>query len=480
MASKLDQPEVTSEAPPAASPRPAHVQSEDVPPTITRDPASLGRGIRLTIRGRPMVFRRLRAPSSGVIGLLAILGPGLIAANAGDDAGGIATYASVGAKYGYDLLWMMVLITVSLAIVQEVATRLGAATGRGLLDLIRERFGVGWAVVAVAVVLLANGGVTVTEFVGIGAALELFNIPRLLSVPAAAMLVWWLVVKGSYQRVEKIFLAMTLVFFAYPAAAILAGPDWGQVAYNTVVPTVRLDSDYLMLFVATVGTTITPFMQLFAQSSTVERGVARTTYGPERIDAWTGALFSDLIAYFIIVATAATLHQAGQTEIDNAAQAAQALAPVAGQYAFLLFAVGLLGASLLAAGVLPVATAYSVAEAFGFRKGVNLDFRRAPIFVGLFSGLVVLGAAVALIPGLPVFALLVAIQVVNALLLPVLLIFMLRLSDDRHLMGELVNGPRLRIAAWATALIVSALALTMVANLAAQAVGLDLFSLITG
>lgn len=480
MVRELDDAPSTREHQPAVSPPPAALQTEDVPPTIARDPFTLGRGIKLTIRGRSIVFRRLRAPSSGIIGLLAILGPGLIAANAGDDAGGIATYSSVGAKYGYDLLWMMVLITISLAIVQEIATRLGAATGRGLLDLIRERFGVGWAVVAVAVVLLANGGVTVTEFVGIGAALELFNIPRFLSVPAAAVLVWWLVVKGSYQRVEKVFLAMTLVFFAYPAAAILAGPDWGQVAYKTVVPTIRLDSDYLMLFVATVGTTITPYMQLFAQSSTVERGVARVSYGPERIDAWTGALFSDLIAYFIIVATAATLHQAGQTEIDSAQQAAQALAPVAGQYAFLLFAVGLLGASLLSSGVLPVATAYSVAEAFGFRKGVNLDFRRAPIFVGLFSGLVVLGAVVALIPGLPVFTLLVAIQVLNALLLPVLLVFMLRLSDDRRLMGNLVNGPKLRIAAWGTALIVSALALTMVANLAAQAIGLDLFSLITG
>jgi Mn2+/Fe2+ NRAMP family transporter len=465
---------------PAVSPEPEPAPPEDIPPTITGDRVPLTQGIRLSIRGRPMVFRRLRAPSTGVIGLLAILGPGLIAANAGDDAGGIATYSSVGAKYGYDLLWMMVLITLSLAIVQEIATRLGAATGRGLLDLVRERFGVGWAVVAVIVVLLANGGVTITEFVGIGAALELFGIPRYLTVPVAAILVWWLVVKGSYQRVEKVFLAMTLVFFAYPIAAIMAGPDWGQVAIKTVVPTIHLDSDYLMLFVATVGTTITPYMQLFAQSSTVERGVARKSYGPERIDAWTGALFSDLIAYFIIVATAATLHQSGQTEIDSAQQAAQALAPVAGQYAFLLFAVGLLGASLLAAGVLPVATAYSVAEAFGFRKGVNLDFRRAPIFVGLFSGLVGIGAVVALIPGLPVFALLVAVQVLNALLLPVLLIFMLRLSDDHRLMGDLVNGPKLRIAAWTTASIVSLLALTMVANLAAQAVGFDLFSLVTG
>jgi Mn2+/Fe2+ NRAMP family transporter len=427
-----------------------------------------------------MMLRRLKLPPSRLGGLLALLGPGLIAANAGDDAGGIATYASVGAKYGYDLLWMMVLITFSLAIVQEIATRIGAATGRGLLDLIRERFGIGWALVAVVVVLLANGGVTVTEFVGIGAALELFGISRYLSVPLAAALVWWLVVNGSYRRVETIFLVMTLVFFAYPAAAIMAGPNWGEVAIKTVIPTVRLDSDFLMLFVATVGTTITPYMQLFAQSSTVERGVARKRYGPERLDAYTGAFFSNLIAYAIIVATAATLHRAGQTEIDSAAQAAQALAPVAGPYAFMLFAVGLLGASLLAAGVLPVATAYSVAEAFGFRKGVNLDFRRAPIFVGLFSGLIAVSAIVALIPGLPVFGLLVAVQVLNALLLPVLLYFMLRLSDDRRLMGDLVNGTTLRVVAWATALIVSVLAVLMLVNLSAEAVGLDLFAVLAG
>jgi Mn2+/Fe2+ NRAMP family transporter len=461
-------------------PEPARVESEPVElsPAILRHPTALGAGIRLTIRGRPMVFHRLKAPPSGVVGLLAILGPGLIAANAGDDAGGIATYASVGAKYGYDLLWMMVLITVSLAIVQEIATRLGAATGRGLLDLIRERFGVGWAVAAVAVVLLANGGVIVTEFVGIGAALDLFGVSRYASVPLAAALVWWLVVKGSYRRVETIFLLMTLVFFAYPMAAIMAGPDWGEVAVKTVVPTIRLDPDYLMLFVATVGTTITPYMQLFAQSSAVERGIARKRYGPERVDAYTGACFSNLIAYAIIVATAATLHQTGQTEVESAAQAAQALAPAAGEYASILFAVGLLGASLLAAGVLPVATAYSVAEAFGFRKGVNLDFRRAPIFVGLFSGLVVVGAIVALLPGLPVFGLLVAVQVLNALLLPVLLFFMLRLSDDRRLMGVLANGPILRIVAWTTAVVVSVLALTMLVNLGAEAVGIDLFALL--
>ncbi|MCC6175996.1 MAG: Nramp family divalent metal transporter [Chloroflexi bacterium] len=425
-----------------------------------------------------MMFRRLHAPSHGLMGLLAILGPGLIAATAGDDAGGIATYASVGAKYGYDLLWMMIPITISLAVVQEMAMRLGAATGRGLLDLVRERFGIGWALLAVGVVLLANGGVIITEFVGVGAALELFGVSRYLAVPLAAVLVWWLVVKGNYHQVEMVFLAMTIVFFAYPVAAILASPDWSEVAVKTVVPTIKADPAYLMLFVATVGTTITPYMQLFAQSSTVERGVARRSYGPERIDAWTGAVFGNLVSYFIIVATAATLHAAGQTEIASAAQAAQALVPVAGRNAGLLFAIGLLGASLLAAGVLPVATAYSVAEAFGFRKGVNLDYRRAPIFVSLFTGLVAVGALVALIPGLPVIGLLVAIQVLNAMLLPVILFFILRLSDNRGLMGHLVNGRVLHVVAWMTAIVVSFLTLLMLVNLVLQAFDLDVFSLL--
>jgi NRAMP (natural resistance-associated macrophage protein)-like metal ion transporter len=422
-----------------------------------------------------MEFHRLRTPSTGVLGLLAVLGPGLIAANAGDDAGGIATYSSVGAKYGYDLLWMMVLITFSLAIVQEMAVRLGVATGRGLLDLVRERYGIGWALAAVVVVLLANGGVIVTEFIGVGAALELFGISRYVAVPIAAVGVWYLVVKGSYRHVEKVFLAMTLVFFAYPVAAYLAGPDWGEVARKTVIPTIRLDSEYIMLFVATVGTTITPYMQLFAQSSTVERGIARRDYGPERLDAYTGAVFSNLIAYFIIVATAATLHVAGQKDIETADQAAQALAPIAGNYAQILFAVGLLGASLLAAGVLPVATAYSVAEAFGFRKGLDLDYRRAPIFINLFSVLVAIGALIALIPNVPVFALLIAIQVLNAVLLPIILFFILRLSGQHRLMGDLVNGRVRNILGWVTAIAVSVLALTMLASLAAEAVGIDLF-----
>jgi Mn2+/Fe2+ NRAMP family transporter len=434
----------------------------------------LAPGIRVSIRGRTLYLRRLRKAPTGVWYLLALLGPGLVAASAGDDAGGIATYSSVGAKYGYDLLWMMVLITFSLAIIQEMAARLGAATGRGLLDLVRERFGIAWALVAVVVVLLANGGVTITEFVGIGAALELFGVSRWISVPIAAVAVWWLVVKGSYSQAEKVFLAMTVVFFAYPIAAVLAGPDWGEVARKAVIPTIHRDPEYLMLFVATVGTTITPYMQLFQQSAVVERGAARRYYGAERWDAYLGAIFSNLIAAFIIIATAATLHVAGNTEIESAAEAAQALAPVAGPYAQTLFAVGLLGASLLAAGVLPLATAYSVSEAFGFRKGVNLDFRRAPMFVGLFTALVAIGAVVALIPGLPVIQLLVAIQTLNGILLPIVLIFMLRLINDRRLVGDLANSRLYNTLAWTTTVVLIGLVALLLANTALQALGINL------
>lgn len=421
-----------------------------------------------------MYLRALGPPSSAPLRLLAILGPGLVAAMAGDDAGGIATYSSVGARYGYELLWMMLLITVSLGVVQEMAARLGAATGRGLLDLIRERFGIGWALFAVAVVLLANAGVIVTEFVGIGAAVELFGGSRIWAVPLAAAVIWYLVIAGSYGRVEKLFIAMTVVFFAYPAAAFLSQPDWTQVARGTFIPTLRAEPAYILLFVGTVGTTITPYMQLFQQSANVDKGIARRHYGPERADAYIGSILSNLIAAFIIIATAATLHVAGTTEIETAADAAQALRPVAGDAATTLFAIGLLGASLLAAGVLPLATAYSVTEAFGFRKGVNLEFRRAPIFLGLFSVLVALGAAIAMIPDVPVIQLLVLIQVLNGVLLPIILVFMLLLINDRRLMRDLKNGGVTNALGWGTFALVGAAVATLLGTQLLEAFGIDL------
>jgi NRAMP (natural resistance-associated macrophage protein)-like metal ion transporter len=425
-------------------------------------------GLWLTIRGRGVALPGLKQPRAPPLRWLAILGPGLVAAMAGDDAGGIATYSSVGAKFGYQLLWMLLLITLSLAVVQEMCGRLGAATGRGMLDLVRERFGIGWALLVVGVVLLANGGVIVSEFVGIGAAVELFGISRYIVVPLAAASIWYLVIAGSQARVEKVFIGMTVVFLAYPLAAFLGQPDWGEVARGAFVPSLQNDPEYLMLFVATVGTTITPYMQLFQQSSIVEKGVARRHYGPERVDAYVGAILSNLVAAFIIIATAAALHSKGVTEIETAADAALALKPAVGDAAQAVFAIGLFGASLFAAGVLPVATSYSVSEAFGFRKGVDLDLRRAPVFLSLFTALVVICATIALIPGVPVIRLLVGIQVLNGMLLPVILFFLLVLVNDERLAGEQRNSRLYNILGWGTFAFVSA---AVAAMLVTQAVG---------
>jgi Mn2+/Fe2+ NRAMP family transporter len=391
-----------------------------------------------------------------------ILGPGLIASSAGNDAGGIATYSSAGAKYGYSLIWVMIVITFALAVVQETCARLGAATGRGLLDLIRERFGIGWAMFAVSVILIANGSLVMTEFVGIGAAAELFGVSKFIAAPIAAALIWYLVIFGNYSKVERIFLAMTTVFFAYPIAAILGRPDWGAVARGAVIPTFRSDPAYFLFLVSLIGTTITPYMQIFQQSSTVERGAARRHYGPERTDAYAGAIFSNLMAIAMIIATAATLHVAGRTDIATAADAARALEPVAGKASEELFGVGLLGASLLAAAVLPLATSYATCETFGFAKGVSLNYRHARSFFTLFTGLVVAGALAALIHNLPVIKLLVAVQALNGTLLPVILFFIMRLINDERLTGPLKNTTTYNLLGWGTfALVTAAVAMML-------------------
>jgi Mn2+/Fe2+ NRAMP family transporter len=395
--------------------------------------------LRLNINGRSVRLRGLRRPPTGLWRLLVIFGPGLVAASAGNDAGGIATYSSAGAAYGYELIWVMVVVTVSLAVVQEMCARLGAATGRGLLDLIRERFGIGWALFAVAVVLVANGGLVISEFAGISAAAELLGMNRYVAVPVAAALLWYLVIYGSYGWVERVFLCMTLIFFAYPVAAFMAHPHWGQVLHGAITPTFRHDRNYVFLLVGLLGTTVTPYMQLFQQSSVVEKGVARQHYGPERLDAYAGSVISNVMSIFMIIATAATLHVAGVTHIETAADAARALEPVVGHAAKTVFAIGLLGASMLAGAVLPLATAYAVSEAFGAPKGVSLDFRRAHLFFGLFTVLIVLGAGLALTPNLPVIQLLLVMQVLNGVLLPVVLVFILLLINDERLTGELKN-----------------------------------------
>jgi NRAMP (natural resistance-associated macrophage protein)-like metal ion transporter len=417
-------------------------------------------GRRLLRRGARGV-RRTMARRTGLLAYLAILGPGMIAANAGNDAGGIATYATIGADHGYGLLWILVPITISLGIVQEMCARMGAVTGKGLADLVRERFGVRWTALVMLALLIANGGVTVSEFVGIAAATELFGVPRYLSVPVAAMSVWWLVVKGSYKRVERVFLVMSLVFLGYIVSAFLARPAWGEIARAMVRPNWSFDAAYIFTFVAVVGTTISPYMQVYVQSSVVEKGVTAEDYFLTRADVWVGTIFAISIAFFIVVSTAATIHVHG-LHIESAADAARALEPLAGRYAGLLFAVGLFGASMLAAGVLPLATAYSISEALGFEKGVSRSFREAPIFIGIFTFLVVVGALVAVIPGLPLIRVLLVTQVMNGLLLPVLLFAILRLVNDRELMGTYRNGTLYNIAAWLTAIVVSALSLLLI------------------
>ena len=379
---------------------------------------------------------------------LAVLGPGIVSASAGNDAGGIATYSQVGAAYGYKLLWAMLIVTVGLVLVQEMCARMGAVTGKGLADLIREQFGAGWALLAIAVLLIANTGVTISEFVGIAAAAGLFGIPGWLIVPPIAILVWWMVTHGSYRTVERIFMLLSLVFVTYVAAAFLARPDWGEVGKSFITPAIDFDPHELQALVALIGTTITPYMQLFVQASVVEKGVTPRDYKYTRFDTVIGALLSNAVSVFIIIATAATLHVAGTTEVTSAADAARALQPVAGAAATVLFGVGLFGASMLAAGVLPLATAFSVTEALGYEKGVSLSFREAPVFMGLFTTLLVIGALVAMIPGLPLFPVLIAVQILNGALLPILLVFIVRLASNKELMGKHAIGPIYRILAW--------------------------------
>ena len=402
--------------------------------------------------------RRTVARRKRLLAYIAILGPGMITANAGNDAGGIATFASVGADFGYSLLWILIPITISLGIVQEMCARMGAVTGKGLADLIRERFGVRWTALIMLALLIANAGVTVSEFVGIAAASELFGVPHYISVPLAAVLIWFLIVKGSYKRVERVFLLMSLVFLGYIVSAFLSRPDWTAVAVGMVRPEFKLEYAFLFTFVAVIGTTISPYMQVYVQSSVVEKGVTPDDYAKTKLDVWVGTIFAILIVFFIIVSTAATLHKSG-IQITSAADAAHALRPLAGRYAQTLFALGLFGASMLAAGVLPLATAYSISEALGFEKGVSRSFREAPIFIGVFTFLVAVGAAIAVVPNLPLIRVLLVTQVINGLLLPIVLFAVLRLVNNPEVMGKHVNGPIYNFAAWLTAIVVTILSL---------------------
>lgn len=400
------------------------------PVSAARRAVTRARAVGLGVRRAP---RRRRG---GMFAFFALLGPGLIAANAGNDAGGIATYSNDGARYGYDLLWVMLAITVSYVVVQEMAARMGAITGKGLSELIREQYGLRWSALATSAFVLANVGIAISNYIGIGAALGLIGIPVQVSVPFAAVVIWLVLVRGSYRSAERILIALTIPFFGYIVAAVLAKPDWGEVVRAAVTPSVNLSSGYLLLLVATAGTTIAPWMQVYLQSAVVERGVDASGLKAERLEVITGAIFADVVAAFIIIATGATLYKNGINEVTSATQAAKALGPFAGSYAELLFGVGLLGASLLAAAILPVATAYALAESLGFEKGLNRRPGEAPVFVGVITAVIAFSAFVAIIPGVPVFSLLIGVQVINGALLPIILIFLWRLARSHELMGE--------------------------------------------
>jgi Mn2+/Fe2+ NRAMP family transporter len=425
-----------------------------VPPAIRR--------IRTATLGRPRLPARLSRRRARLFALLALLGPGVIAANAGNDAGGIATYSSVGARYGYQLLWIMVLITVSLGIVQMLAARMGVVTGKGLAELIREEYGIRWSVLATMAVLVANTGICISDFVGVGAALGLAGIPAQACVPIVAAGIWMVIVRGSYRSAERTFIWLTVPFFAYPVAAVLAHPHWADVGKAIVSPHVGTSSSYLLLVIATAGTTITPYMQLYLQSAIVERGVREEDLPREEREAIGGAVFANAIACFIIIATGATLFNHGIHKIGSAADAARALSPFAGSYAEALFGIGLAGASLLACAILPIATSYVVSESLGYEKGIGRRREEAPVFVSIITGMIVIAALVAMIPSVPVISLLVGVQVVNGLLLPINLFFIWRLSRSERVMGQRRSRGALNGAAAITVAITSALSLALV------------------
>jgi Mn2+ and Fe2+ transporters of the NRAMP family len=393
----------------------------------------------------------------------ALLGPGIIAASSGNEASGIATYSTAGSQYGYTLLWSFIPMTICFIVAQEMCVRMGVVTGQGLADLIREQFGVRWSALVMLALLIANTGIIIAEFVGIAQASELFGITRYLSVPLTALIIWWLVVKGTPKRVEQVFLLLSLIFLTYIISAVLTKPDWAQVGKEFVTPSFSLNSGYLFTVMALIGTTITPFMQVYIQSSVVEKRMDEEDLPMARADAIIGVIFANVIAAFIVISTAATLHSQG-IELNDAADAAKALAPVAGAYAGYLFAAGLFGASMLAMGVLPLATAYSLSEALGFEKGLSRTFREAPIFLGIFTALLLIGAFVALIPGIPQIRLLLITQCINGLLLPVLLAAIVLLSNNGEIMGEHKNGLLFNVLAWTITAAVSFLSLLLIAK----------------
>jgi len=394
----------------------------------------------------------------------AVVGPGFITANVDNDAGGIWTYSVAGAQFGYSLLWVMIPTTLALVVVQEMASRMGAATGKGLSDLIREEFGFRVTFLLMLALVVTNFGNVMAEFAGVASSLQLFHIPKYVSVPVAAAIVWLLVVQGTYASVEKIFLVASGFYVCYIVAGVLAHPDWRAAAFATVTRPQDVgirNYGYLYMVIGLVGTTIAPWMQFYLQASVVEKGVTMRQYRASRWDVIVGCFFAAIVAWFIIVACAATLHTVGKTQIQDAADAAEALRPLAGEYAYLLFAAGLFNASLFAASILPISTSYAVCEGLGFESGLDKKFHEAPVFYWLYTLIIVVGAGVLLIPRFPLAHIMVLSQVVNGIVLPFVLIFMLLLINDKELMGGHVNTRGFNVIAWLTVGVMIALTLAM-------------------
>ena len=417
-------------------------------------------------------MRFLRRWKIRILLFFAVVGPGFITANVDNDANGILTYSQAGAQFGNMLLWTLIPVTLALIVIQEIAARMGAVTGKGLSDLIREEFGFRITFFMMLGILALNFGNVVGEFAGIAGSLELFGLSKYITVPVCAVIVWLIVVKGQYKSVEKVFLVASFFYVTYIFAGVFAKPGWVDALVATVKPPDKamfLQKSYLYMVIGVVGTTIAPWMQFYLQSSIVEKGVTRRQYKASRLDVITGCIFTDVVAWFIIVACAATLYVHGFRDIKEPADAAQALRPLAGDYAYILFAMGLFNASLFAASILPLSTAYTVCEGLGFESGVGKRFSEAPVFYWLYTILIAAGAGVILLPNLPLVQISILSQVVNGIAIPFVLIFMLLLVNNKELMGEYVNSRLYNVVAWATTVIMIALSIAFVWSLKARA-----------
>ena len=391
----------------------------------------------------------------------ALIGPGIITSNVDNDAGGITTYSLAGAQYGLSLIWILIPVTGALIIIQEMCARMGVASGKGLSDLIRERFGAKITFYLMIVLFFANMANTLCEFAGIAASVEIFGVSKYISVPVGAFFVWWLVVKGNYKSVEKVFLVACVFYFAYIISGFLVNPNWSAIKTAVVTPKLKFESGMLTMAIGIIGTTIAPWMQFYLQSSIVDKGLKAENYKYARMDVIFGSITVNVVAFFIIMLCAVTLFQNG-LKIETAKDAAIALAPLAGDYASWLFAFGLLNASLFAASILPLSTAYTICEAFGWESSLNTKFVEAPQFYGLYSVMIFLAAGIILLPNVPLIAIMYYSQVINGILLPFVLIFMLLLINDKRIMGEYVNGRMMNIVSWVTVIILIGLSLAMV------------------